>query len=275
MMPRRHGRWPTSWGRRTSTGGRRRWRGCGTASSRSGWSGPLSRSTPVPVDRRGLLEPRRAARSHLGAVRGPPSLAVSLVCPAVRGRHVPADPRRRDRREDRAGVGGREPAGVRHTHRPVVRTPRPGPSPTPPTRPAATTATTSGSGRPPAASEALSVHIDEVPPGGDGTLFTTRFGTPYRHDYYGTRIFAEAVAKSGLPPPTTSHDLRHHYASVLLAQGESVVAVAERLAHHNAWLVLSTYGHLRPDSEDRTRRTVDNAWASCAPFVPHDQGAGR
>jgi hypothetical protein len=138
LMPRRHGRWPTSWGRRTSTGGRRRWRGCGTASSRSGWSGPLSRSTPVPVDRRGLLEPRRAARSHLGAVRGPPSLAVSLVCPAVRGRHVPADPRRRDRREDRAGVGGREPAGVRHTHRPVVRTPRPGPSPTPPTRPAAT-----------------------------------------------------------------------------------------------------------------------------------------
>jgi len=63
--------------------------------------------------------------------------------------------------------------------------------------------------------EALSVHIDEVPPGEDGTLFTTRFGTPYRHDYYGTRIFAEAVAKSGLPPSTTSHDLRHHYASVL------------------------------------------------------------
>lgn len=122
--------------------------------------------------------------------------------------------------------------------------------------------------------EALSVHIDEVPPGEDGTLFTTRFETPYRHDYYGTRIFAEAVAKSGLPPSTTSHDLRHHYASVL-AQGESVVAVAERLGHHNASLVLSTYGHLMPDSEDRTRRAVDNAWASCAPFVPHDQGAGR
>jgi integrase len=103
------------------------------------------------------------------------------------------------------------------------------------------------------------VQVNEFPPGLDGTLFTTRFGTPYRHDYYGTRIFAEAVTKAGLPPSTTSHDLRHHYASVLLAQGESVVAVAERLGHHNASLVLSTYGHLMPDSEDRTRRAVDNA----------------
>jgi integrase len=123
--------------------------------------------------------------------------------------------------------------------------------------------------------EALSVHIAAFPPREDGTLFTTRFGAPYRHDYYGTRIFAASVAKAGLRPRTTSHDLRHHYASVLLAQGESVVAVAERLGHHNAALVLSTYGHLMPDSEDRTRRAVDSAWAACAPSVPHAGGASR
>jgi hypothetical protein len=117
--------------------------------------------------------------------------------------------------------------------------------------------------------------LAEFPPGEDGTLFTTRFGTPYRHDYYGTRIFKEAVAKAGLPEGTTSHDLRHHYASVLLAHGESVVAVAERLGHHNAGLVLSTYGHLMPDSEDRTRRAVDNAWSGSAPPVPHEGDAGR
>lgn len=122
--------------------------------------------------------------------------------------------------------------------------------------------------------EALSTHLEEFAPGNDGTLFTTRFGTPYRHDYYGTRIFSEAVAKAGLPVSTTSHDLRHHYASVLLAQGESVVAVAERLGHHNASLVLSTYGHLMPDSEDRTRRAIDNAWSACAPSVPHEGAAG-
>ncbi len=30
--------------------------------------------------------------------------------------------------------------------------------------------------------EALSRHLEEFSPGGDGTLFTTRFGAPYRHD---------------------------------------------------------------------------------------------
>lgn len=62
---------------------------------------------------------------------------------------------------------------------------------------------------------------------------------------------------------------------MLLAQGESVIAVAERLGHHNAGLVLSTYGHLMPDSEDRTRRAVDTAWAACAPSVPHEEVSGR
>jgi integrase len=64
------------------------------------------------------------------------------------------------------------------------------------------------------------------------------------------------------PAGVTSHDLRHHYASVLLAAGESVVAVAERLGHENATLVLRTYGHLMPDSEDRTRRAIDTAWST-------------
>jgi hypothetical protein len=37
-------------------------------------------------------------------------------------------------------------------------------------------------------------------------------------------------------------------------------AVAERLGHENATLVLGTYGHLMPNSEDRTRAAVDQAW---------------
>jgi integrase len=90
--------------------------------------------------------------------------------------------------------------------------------------------------------------------------------------YYGHQLFRRAVAAAALPEGTTSHDLRHHFTSLLLAAGESVVAVAERLGHEDASLVLSTYGHLMPDSEDRTRRAVDAAWdtagASCAPDVP-------
>jgi integrase len=77
------------------------------------------------------------------------------------------------------------------------------------------------------------------------------------------------VERAGLPEATTSHDLRHHHASVLLAAGESGVAVAERLGHENATLVLTTYGHLLPDSEERTRRAVDAAWR--APSVRQEE----
>jgi integrase len=114
--------------------------------------------------------------------------------------------------------------------------------------------------------DALGAHLAGFAAGADGSIFTTRTGAVYRHDYYGAQIFAAAVKRAELPAGTTTHDLRHHYASVLLAAGESVVAVAERLGHENATLVLKTYGHLMPDSEERTRRAVDDAW--CAPQVP-------
>ena len=44
-----------------------------------------------------------------------------------------------------------------------------------------------------------------------------------------------------------------------------MVAVAERLGHEDATLVLKTYGHLMPDIEDRTRRAIDAAWVSDGP----------
>jgi integrase len=112
--------------------------------------------------------------------------------------------------------------------------------------------------------EVLAEHMRRFPQGPDGLLFTSKSGKPYQADYYGVRVFRTAVADASLPAGTTSHDLRHHYASVLLAAGESVIAIAERLGHENANLVLSTYGHLMPDSEDRTRRAVDEAWSATA-----------
>ena len=96
--------------------------------------------------------------------------------------------------------------------------------------------------------------------GSDGLIFHTSTGKPYWRQYYSERVFAAAIAKTGLPPDSTSHSLRHHYASVLLAEGESVIAVAECLGHDNATLVLTTYGHLLPNQEDRTRKAVDAAW---------------
>lgn len=82
-----------------------------------------------------------------------------------------------------------------------------------------------------------------------------------------------AVAKAKLPAGTKPHSLRHHYASVLLAAGESVVADAERLGHDSAKLVLDTYGHLLPDREEHTRRAIDDAWATLAASPVHSATA--
>lgn len=133
--------------------------------------------------------------------------------------------------------------------------------------------------------DALAAHIAQFPALDDGTLFTTNFGQPYSHAYYGTVIFKKAIETANerarkatrddllIPLETSTHDLRHHYASVLLAAGESVVAVAERLGHDDASLVLSTYGHLMPDSEERTIRAVDRAWRALS--VPSATRATR
>jgi hypothetical protein len=54
----------------------------------------------------------------------------------------------------------------------------------------------------------------------------------------------------------------------------SVVAVAERLGHETAALVLTTYGHVMPNSEEKTRRAIDAAWSS-APHVSQEASDAR
>ncbi len=95
-------------------------------------------------------------------------------------------------------------------------------------------------------STALAEHLRLFPAAPNGLLFHTRDGMPYWHDFYSNKAFARAITSAGTPEGTTSHDLRHHFASVLLAAGLSVVDVAELLGHENATLVLTTYGHLIP-----------------------------
>ena len=52
------------------------------------------------------------------------------------------------------------------------------------------------------------------------------------------------------------HDLRHFYASGLIAAGCDVVTVQRALGHATATTTLNTYSHLWPTAEDRTRRAA-------------------
>src|SRR3954447_25810574 len=53
------------------------------------------------------------------------------------------------------------------------------------------------------------------------------------------------------------HDLRHFYASGLIAAGCDVVTVQRSLGHAKATTTLNTYAHLWPTAEDRTRRAAE------------------
>lgn len=91
---------------------------------------------------------------------------------------------------------------------------------------------------------------------GSETLVTNEWGraiSPHRLEYY----FREArAAVKDLPEGFRFHDLRHYFASLLIAQGLDVKVVQKSLRHSSAKTTLDTYGHMWPDKEESARAAV-------------------
>jgi integrase len=64
------------------------------------------------------------------------------------------------------------------------------------------------------------------------------------------------TARREAAPGVRLHDLRHYFASGLIAAGCDVVTVQRALGHSSPTVTLSTYAHLWPDAEDRTRKAA-------------------
>jgi integrase len=113
---------------------------------------------------------------------------------------------------------------------------------------------------------ALARHLERYGPGEWGLLFTQPSGLPVSRNRFGDEWRA-TVKRAGMPVGTRFHDLRHFYTSLLIQAGESVTTVQARLGHKSATVTLDVYGHLWPDSEDKTRAAVDAVLmsASAAP----------
>lgn len=88
---------------------------------------------------------------------------------------------------------------------------------------------------------------------GDGTLvFPGRDGEAWTKDgwdVFRRRGWSTACRRAGLDPAPRPYDLRHSFASLLLAEGRMVHYVAAQLGHSPA-LTLSTYGHLIAEYAD-------------------------
>jgi integrase len=101
----------------------------------------------------------------------------------------------------------------------------------------------------------LSAHITEY--GRHDTLLTGADGrqlSPWAIE----RAMRTARKKvHDLPAGFRYHDLRHYFASLLIASGADVKTVQARLRHAGAKTTLDTYGHIWPDRDESTRAVID------------------
>lgn len=71
------------------------------------------------------------------------------------------------------------------------------------------------------------------------------------------RVWADTRGSvKGLPVGFRIHDLRHYFASLLIAAGLDIKVVQTRMRHASPVVTLRTYGHLWPDTDDTSRAAV-------------------
>ena len=96
-----------------------------------------------------------------------------------------------------------------------------------------------------------------VTAGLDGLLIRNSRGGPVWPRTFHARIWRQATEAAALPG-VRFHDLRHFYASALIAAGESVSTVQAALGHASAVETLDVYAGLWPDRDPALRAAIDD-----------------
>lgn len=87
----------------------------------------------------------------------------------------------------------------------------------------------------------------------DDYVFTTRAGTPLHWANLAPRALKPALKKANLRS-LRWHDLRHTFASLLIAGGANITFVSHQLGHSSSQIILSVYAHPL-DREEQAQRT--------------------
>ena len=113
----------------------------------------------------------------------------------------------------------------------------------------------------PALTTVLKKHRGESPFIADNDfVFASTRGTPLGHRNVQRRALEQPAIAAGITgePKLRFHDLRHTFASMLIAQGANVVFVSQQLGHANPAITLSVYAHefARAEHAERIIKTL-------------------
>ena len=91
----------------------------------------------------------------------------------------------------------------------------------------------------------------------DGLVFSNEAGQPMNYSNMVQRYYRKALKDAGIPQ-IRFHDLRHTYASLLLAQGENIKYVQTQLGHSSPTVTLNVYAHLMKETNQEAVCRLEN-----------------
>jgi integrase len=117
------------------------------------------------------------------------------------------------------------------------------------------------------AAEFAAVGIDHP-----GWMFTRPDGRPV-HPHAISQSFERIARRAGVRI-IRLHDLRHSAATLLIAAGEPVKVVSERLGHANPTFTIETYQHVLPGMQADAARTMEGLVTGALPDASRPRKAG-
>lgn len=110
---------------------------------------------------------------------------------------------------------------------------------------------------------------------GRSLVVTTASGKPVRRQNLLT-AWGRALTRAGVDRPLRIHDLRHRYASVLIAANLDALTVKTLMGHSSITETYDTYGHLFPNQHERAAEAIAlSIYARTEPRTTGDEGAAQ
>lgn len=103
-------------------------------------------------------------------------------------------------------------------------------------------------------------------------IFTDQIGGITDPDAFRSRVFAPLLLAAEIRH-IRIHDLRHTYASLLLAAGKELHYIQQQLGHHSPAFTLAVYGHLLPRDRHQEVNCLDDVAPNGTPVAPTDENA--